>query len=166
MLLSVSDNLLSFLLFRFFNFATDLADWTIVVLTVLWFLSVLNKNAFRRMNLSSILIPVYITTLITLVLKTLIHRGWPEPLTFFWFSFDLPFGLYSFPSGHASRAFALATALGTRFPQWKILLFLLMVLIGLSRIYLGAHDIVDVLAGAALGISISLIYGSIVNQKP
>jgi undecaprenyl-diphosphatase len=65
---------------------------------------------------------------------------------------------YSMPSGHASRAFAMATliALGTRHRVGASLL-LLATLIGLSRIYLGMHWPSDVLAGALLGILLALV---------
>jgi undecaprenyl-diphosphatase len=64
----------------------------------------------------------------------------------------------SFPSGHASRAFALATFVGLRF-RWKAgggaIVF--AALDGLSRIYLGVHWPSDVLAGAVLGIGLALV---------
>jgi undecaprenyl-diphosphatase len=58
---------------------------------------------------------------------------------------------YSFPSGHTSAAFAIATALqGERHCAGPLSL-LVAVGIGLSRVYLGAHYPLDVAAGAALG---------------
>jgi undecaprenyl-diphosphatase len=65
---------------------------------------------------------------------------------------------YSMPSGHASRAFTMATliALGTRHRVGASLL-LLASLISLSRVYLGLHWPSDILAGALLGILLALI---------
>jgi undecaprenyl-diphosphatase len=65
---------------------------------------------------------------------------------------------YSMPSGHASRAFAMATliALGTRHRVGASLL-VLATLISLSRVYLGLHWPSDILAGALLGILLALI---------
>jgi undecaprenyl-diphosphatase len=65
---------------------------------------------------------------------------------------------YSFPSGHASRAFAMATliALGIRNRAGASLL-VLATLISLSRVYLGLHWPSDILAGALLGILLALI---------
>lgn len=64
----------------------------------------------------------------------------------------------SMPSGHAARAFAMATliALGTRL-RWGALALALAALIGLSRIYLGLHWPSDVLAGALLGTVLAFI---------
>jgi undecaprenyl-diphosphatase len=59
----------------------------------------------------------------------------------------------SFPSGHASRIFAVATLLSLSF-KWGVRMgsFGVAVLTGLSRVYLGVHWPSDVLGGAALGV--------------
>jgi undecaprenyl-diphosphatase len=61
---------------------------------------------------------------------------------------------YSFPSSHATLAFALAVVLSYKEPKLKKLFFLLALLIAFSRIYLGYHFPGDVLAGAVLGLLI------------
>ena len=58
---------------------------------------------------------------------------------------------YSFPSSHATLAFALAVVLSYKEPKRKKLFYSLAILIAFSRIYLGYHFPGDVLAGAALG---------------
>ncbi len=60
----------------------------------------------------------------------------------------------SFPSGHATVAFACATVLALAVPRLRWPLFALATLIAFSRIYVGVHFPLDVLAGAALGVLI------------
>ncbi len=59
----------------------------------------------------------------------------------------------SFPSNHTAMAFAMAYLVARLYPAWYnvALLYLLAILIGLSRVYLREHYPLDVLGGAALG---------------
>lgn len=58
----------------------------------------------------------------------------------------------SFPSGHTMSAFALAVILSERYPFLSLFLYLIAFLVGISRIYVGAHYPLDVLVGCFLGI--------------
>jgi len=60
----------------------------------------------------------------------------------------------SFPSGHTSAYFTLATVYGAKYPRLIIPLAVLGAGVAYSRVYLGEHYPTDVLAGAALGIGI------------
>ena len=70
----------------------------------------------------------------------------PEPLV------SLPL-TSSFPSGHATVAFACATVLALAVPRLRWPLFALAALIAFSRVYVGVHYPLDVLAGAVLGVT-------------
>lgn len=65
----------------------------------------------------------------------------------------------SFPSGHALFAAALGLYLYTHTASvgWRCILVFLMVMIPLSRLYLGVHYPVDVLAGSGLGVLLALL---------
>ena len=80
--------------------------------------------------------------LVVLGMKQLVRRKRP---------LDDELGDPSFPSGHASIAFSMATILGNQYPKWRIPLYAGAGLVGLSRIYLGRHYASDVLMGAAVG---------------
>ena len=57
----------------------------------------------------------------------------------------------SFPSGHATTAFAALVAIGAIFPQARALMWIYAVLIALSRVMITAHHPSDVIAGAIVG---------------
>ena len=59
----------------------------------------------------------------------------------------------SFPSGHTSDAFALASAVSLIWPKWYIIIpsYFWAFAVGYSRMDLGVHYPVDVLAGAIIG---------------
>lgn len=59
----------------------------------------------------------------------------------------------SFPSGHTSAAFSVATSLSLNFPKWYIIapVYGWAAMTGYSRMYLNVHYPSDVLAGAVLG---------------
>lgn len=59
--------------------------------------------------------------------------------------------LTSFPSGHTSAAFAMATVLAEYKPQYKWPAYTLASAIGFSRVEAGSHYWQDVAAGALLG---------------
>ena len=61
---------------------------------------------------------------------------------------------YSFPSGHATLSFAAASTLAFFDRKRRFYYYSFATLIAYSRIYLGCHFFLDVLAGALLGIAI------------
>jgi membrane-associated phospholipid phosphatase len=66
---------------------------------------------------------------------------------------------FSFPSGHATNAFALAAFFATYYRRRAVLLFVMAALVGYSRIYVGVHYPLDVLGGAFLGVTFGLAVG-------
>lgn len=81
---------------------------------------------------------------------------------------------YSFPSGHSmvSAAFygffiyLIFKNVKNKYIKWGCISFLsiLIILIGISRIYLGVHYTSDVMAGFVISISYLVIFTSIVND--
>jgi undecaprenyl-diphosphatase len=61
---------------------------------------------------------------------------------------------YSFPSGHATSAFAGALTMGRVWPRARVVWWALAILISYSRIYLGHHYPLDVVGGALVGLGV------------
>ena len=57
----------------------------------------------------------------------------------------------SFPSGHATVGFACAAVLARAAPRLALPLYALAALVAWSRVHVGVHYPLDVVAGAALG---------------
>ena len=84
---------------------------------------------------------------------------------------DLP-SSPSFPSGHATTAFAAAAAVAVLIPRLRWPALALASLVALSRVYLGVHFVLDVIAGAVsgslIGVGMALIarrFGACVERR-
>ena len=66
-------------------------------------------------------------------------------------------GLDSFPSGHASAAFAVATTLSYYLPKGKILWFGLATFVAVCRVIKGSHFPTDALGGLLVGMASGLV---------
>jgi len=107
-------------------------------------------------RLQFIFCAVAFSNLITEVLKYCIGRGRPfvggEANVFHFSHFAGNPAYYSFPSGHATTAFALALAVSAVWPQARIAMAVYALIIAASRLVLLAHHPSDVVAGAMVGI--------------
>jgi undecaprenyl-diphosphatase len=69
---------------------------------------------------------------------------------------DVSSGGESFVSGHAVLVTALAGIVAPYLPgRWKIVPWVVVVLVLITRVYVGAHNPLDVICGAGLGIAIA-----------
>jgi membrane-associated phospholipid phosphatase len=62
----------------------------------------------------------------------------------------------SFPSGHATSVFAVATVFGAFYPRFRWPLYTVAAAVAVGRVYLDRHYLSDILAGAAIGIAIAM----------
>ncbi len=81
---------------------------------------------------------------------------------------DIPLNRkYTFPSGHTTAGFAyfFYAALSANKRVFSLLFFSTAVLIGVSRIFLAQHFLIDVLAGSTLGVAIASVVFYFVIHK-
>lgn len=111
------------------------------------------ENVFVQAMLLAFLIerPVYF------VLKNGLKRNRPQAALENFRSSIIPSDQFSFPSGHTSAAFMMATLLGYSVSELLIPLYCWSALVGFSRIVLGVHFPTDTLMGALLGISTAIL---------
>ncbi|RUT32606.1 phosphatase PAP2 family protein [Arsenicitalea aurantiaca] len=94
--------------------------------------------------------------LVSAIMKRLIGRARPElletagPFQFQTSIFD--YAYQSFPSGHATTIFALAMVIAFLSPRWLPWVMGFAFMVGISRIYVGAHYPSDVVGGLIVGI--------------
>jgi membrane-associated phospholipid phosphatase len=88
------------------------------------------------------------------ILRTRPYHGYPESINPYFIEKDS-----SFPSGHTSNAFAIATTLTLSSKKWYVAVpaYLWAAGAGYSRLYLGQHYPSDVLAGAAVGVGSAFV---------
>ena len=92
-----------------------------------------------------------------LLLKNGLQRRRPQEIMPGFRALVVPPDRFSFPSGHTSAAFCLATITGIVFGGPFSILYGWAGCVALSRVLLGAHFPGDTLAGAAIGSTIAFI---------
>lgn len=75
------------------------------------------------------------------------------------FAPSLETGWDSFPSGHTSASFAVATVVARYWPRWSWICYVLALSIAASRILRGSHYPTDAFGGLVLGILVGAIVG-------
>jgi membrane-associated phospholipid phosphatase len=150
-----------------FRYITDLglSGWFLIP-TAIWLLAVAAADtgalpAFSRRVLTAasirigfIFMSIAVPGLFVTVLKRLVGRARPfvagEDVWTSQFLVWRP-DYASFPSGHATTAFAAAIAIGALWPRLRPLMWIYAIVIALSRVIVTAHHPSDVIAGAIVG---------------
>jgi undecaprenyl-diphosphatase len=126
--------------------AGDARTWTLLGLAMLSTLAPTGVHLGLRLGAGAGL-----ATLFCQVLKRGLLRPRPSRAIPGFFPLAENPDAFSFPSGHTAAAFAVAVAFAAEPYAAGPLALLLACGIALSRVYLGAHYPLDVLAGVALG---------------
>ncbi len=129
----------------------------------------IEKNLIRK-NIIFVLSTIGITQVTTYILKNIIRRARPEENIL-----KNGIGGFSFPSGHTTIISTYCAILSYYISNSKmnvllkatiiVLLFLFSVFVGLSRMYLGAHYMFDVIFGLIIGWGIPLITMNVFDKR-
>lgn len=142
---------------KFLEVSCDGIAWLCTWIAFIW---LINSNNLYAMQVN-MLVGLLLDIVVVAVLKSFVRRRRPMPATDF-----LVIGpdKFSFPSGHASRAFYVLLFF-TKLYSLPIIFWMPItawaVSVALSRLILKRHYILDVLAGALIGIVEALFLGLI-----
>ena len=138
---------------KFFQFVSNSESYLVVLIPAAMGTTTLIKRDDKLLRNAIVVIgATVVNSGITVALKYTINRERPF-VTYPDIKQKSRAGSPSFPSGHTSSAFALATSLSLSYPKWYIIVpsFTWAGTVGYSRMYLGVHYPSDVLAGAIIG---------------
>jgi membrane-associated phospholipid phosphatase len=154
-------------LVRWFQFATDfgLAGWFLVPLgSVLLVIALITSPSLARMSqrvlaslsvrLGFLFLAIAVPGLVVTIAKRIVGRARPvvageDAFLYKFFLWRVEYA--SFPSGHATTAFAAAVAFGVLWPRLRPFFWTYAIVIALSRVVVTAHHPSDVVAGAIAG---------------
>jgi undecaprenyl-diphosphatase len=113
--------------------------------------------------LGSLLLGFALERPIYFILKNLFRRSRPY-VALNTQNFVTPGDRFSFPSGHTSAAFLVATVTSSFNPSLAPILFSWACLVGMARVVLGVHFPTDTLIGALMGMGLAFISMEILIQ--
>jgi len=127
-----------------------------LIVIVLWLRGEKNPAIYLALGL-------IVDALLVSYLKIMIHRPRPyEVLPIM--PLEIAENLRSLPSGHTATAFLSATILSKFYSKYAVFLFVIAAFIGLSRLYMGVHYPLDVIAGAITGFLVGIIIVDLMDR--
>lgn len=134
-----------------------LASYLAYILIVLFLVLLLFSNSPRQEKLQILLVTLISTIItrfgITELIRFFYHR--PRPFSVLPVHQLLTDSAWSFPSGHATFFFAMATAVYLYNQKWGVFFFIATILITISRVIAGVHYPSDIVGGAIIGIAVA-----------
>ncbi len=155
-LLFIQDNIRNPVLDQIMLFITSLGNGGILWIAVTFILLIIKKT--RKIGIYCAVALVLQLTLINGLIKNLVGRIRPYEVVD---GLNCLIGVQkdpSFPSGHTSSSFAVASVIFMKLPKkFGIPALIMAALIAFSRLYVGVHYPTDVIAGTVFGILLSFI---------
>ena len=156
-------------IFETLSHGADSTFW-LVGSALLWiFYRFYKKNSYRAKQMSFMFISVATTGVVVNIVKMFFGKARPILLKkeqifgFEWFVPPSAYDYHSFPSGHTTTAFSIATVLTLMFPRYWALFYIYATTMALSRVLNWNHYVSDVIAGAVLGTLVTLLLFKIKN---
>lgn len=128
---------------------------------------------YKRKYFIAVVAGVIISTLLAQILKRVVYPEELRPISYLSETFPVHIidgvimrKVHSFPSGHTTTAFTMALIMAYIINRkaWSVILPLLALLAGYSRVYLAQHFPTDIFAGMCIGI-VSAILSLLVYRK-
>lgn len=152
----INDTLKNSLFDLLMPFVTELGSFVamLAICLIVIILSIIFKNRTVKRIALLCLFSLLLADGIALILKSIILE--PRPFTVLnnVHLLVVENDPSAFPSGHTTSTFAVLSVLVFKYRHrfWSVVLILFGVLIGFSRIYVGVHYPLDVLAGCIIGV--------------
>lgn len=135
-----------------------------VILCGLYILGLKTKNMKLRYTASSTILLLILNFLISYIIGA-IHY-FPRPFVNNTVNLLLPHKANSsFPSSHAIGVMTIALGINNKIKPCGILLILLSIIVGISRVYVGHHYPSDVIGGFAIAFIINFMYKNFIDIK-
>jgi len=115
------------------------------------------RHQRRRLALTLVL-GFSVQTGVTEVLKHLTGRPRPAEFDNRTIFFGPAYDYHSFPSGHASFAFLIATIVAAYYPRWRWVAYAAATVVALGRVMLDRHFLSDVMVGGLIGYFAACIF--------
>lgn len=153
----------------FFSFFSMRGDAIPIWIAIILFLIIFEGKKHHRFVISFIVTVALTLILVNGVIKNIVQRPRPFFTNILHSSYSILYSVcpkdFSFPSGHASTAFAAATVITFYDKKRKWFYYSIAGLISLSRIYLGCHYFLDVVSGGLIGYLITVFSIQLLPKK-